>query len=732
MKNILSCGLLALAIWGSARAAQDDASPPGVHRLELEAHRDVPTAQDLIGDAQLRNAPLPRAPRTTGPCYTVFGYLPYWESAENIRWDLLTHVAAFAVEVNANGTLGNDHGWPWTSLVTTAHANGVKVVLVATLFDSSSLYTLVTTPAYKNAFFVNIKNKMLEGTADGINIDFEGSGTWRSYINDFMAELTAYMHAEVPGCEVTFAGPAVNWGGWDLDGLALSCDGVFIMGYAFWGSWSTTSGPNAPLTGGSANITDTVVNQYATVTQTYPNRLILGVPYYGGHWTTTTSTARAPVIAWQGSTRFYEDEPAAQSYGRQWDATSQTPWYRWHDGSNWHQVWYDDAESLGLKYQLALDHNLQGVGMWALNYDRERDELWDAIQTHFVDPCCESDPGPPSVALFNEDFDDEAAGTRWHLFASSADHTADFAYDYSARGIPSAPNALDGSTVGVRFSINNYAGVAAALSAFPIDVAPGDDFALRFDMWLNYNGGAGGGYGSTEFMTAGISPSGDRVNWPGNAASDGHTFAVSGEGGATNDYRAYTGATELDVATGVYAAASQDNTAALYQALFTAPPFETAGAPGKQWVAVEVRRVASTLEWRLNDETIAVVAGVDTAPAHVLLGYLDPYSSIANPTADNFVLYDNVRVVQLPQTDCNANGINDACEPVLPGDYDSDNDVDADDFSWLADCLASPGAPPTPANLTCAPRALAVFDFDGDDDIDLRDVATFQALFTGN
>ena len=73
-----------------------------------------------------------------------------------------------------------------------------------------------------------------------------------------MADLTAYLHAEIPGCEVTFAGPAVNWSGaWDLPGLAASCDGIFIMGYAFWGSWSSTTGPNAPLIGGSYNITDT-------------------------------------------------------------------------------------------------------------------------------------------------------------------------------------------------------------------------------------------------------------------------------------------------------------------------------------------------------------------------------------------------------------------------------------------------------------------------------------------
>ena len=340
--------------------------PVSLHHAALLEHKDDPTSPDLIGDPSLRGAIQPIITRGVGgPCRTVFGYLPYWESSANIQWDAITHVAAFSVEVNANGTLGNDHGWPWTSLVNTAHANGVKVVLTATLFNTTSLQTLMTTPSYKQAFFVNMKNKMLEGTMDGINIDFEGSGSWQAHAPTFMAELTAYMHSEVPGSEVTFAGPAVNWSNMNMPALAASCDGIFIMGYAFAGSWSNNSGPNSPLNGGSINITDTVLDEYGAVTAATPEKLILGIPYYGGHWTTTTSAARAPVIDWQGSTRFVNDQPNSQTYGRLWDATSQSPWYRWFDGSNWHQVWYDDAESLGIKYDLAEDNSLQGVGMWA-------------------------------------------------------------------------------------------------------------------------------------------------------------------------------------------------------------------------------------------------------------------------------------------------------------------------------------------------------------------------------
>jgi spore germination protein YaaH len=388
--------LTTVCLWAAAPAVAGDApAHKSIHQIEYEAHRDAPTSPSLLEGEEEPIVPLRERGPLSRPCATVFGYLPYWCDATYLRYDLLSHLACFSVEVNSNGSLGNDHGWPWTAVINEAHQNGVKVILVATLFDPDAILPLITNPTYTNNFFVNIKAKMLEGNADGLNIDFEGSGsTWKAHINAFMADLTAYLHAELPNSEVTFAGPAVNWSNaWDLPGLAASCDGIFIMGYAFWGSWSSTSGPNAPLTGGSYNITDTVLNQYAEVTQNNPEKLILGVPYYGNRWTTTTSAPRAAVIDFEGSTRFYNDQPNSETYGLLWEDYSRTPWYRWHDGSNWHQVWFDNADSLRLKYDLAVANELQGVGMWALDYDGSRTELWDLLDEMFGGCfyCCDFD-----------------------------------------------------------------------------------------------------------------------------------------------------------------------------------------------------------------------------------------------------------------------------------------------------------------------------------------------------
>lgn len=321
----------------------------------------------------------------------VFGYLPDWEYLDNnhqyLRYDLLTHIAAFDFPVSTSGSMSNPGGWPWTDLINEAHQNGVKVILTAVNFNAAEIRTIITDQAVKAAFFENVKAKIETYQLDGVNIDFEAlyPEDRALKITSFMTELTNYIHTELPGKEVSFAGPPTSKNNtWDLTGLVRSCDYVFIMGYAFAGSWSTSTWANAPLTGGVINITRTVTNDYGVAIRNYPDKVILGLPYYGHRWITTSQGAHAPVLESLGSTRFREDEPASQVHGLLWDLTTQTPWYRKNlGGGEWEQTWFDNDSSLGLKYDLAISKNMKGIGMWALGYDGERQELWNLIDRKF-------------------------------------------------------------------------------------------------------------------------------------------------------------------------------------------------------------------------------------------------------------------------------------------------------------------------------------------------------------
>ena len=68
---------------------------------------------------------------------------------------------------------------------------------------------------------------------------------------------------------------------------------------------------------------------------------------------------------------------------------------------------------------------------------------------------------------------------------------------------------------------------------------------------------------------------------------------------------------------------------------------------------------------------------------------------------------------------------------LLPGDPDSDGDIDLDDYAVLADCLEGPGVPPSPPAPVTALQCLSAFDLDTDLDVDLADFAVFEQEFAG-
>jgi hypothetical protein len=272
---------------------------------------------------------------------------------------------------------------------------------------------------------------------------------------------------------------------------------------------------------------------------------------------------------------------------------------------------------------------------------------------------------------FYENFDSPASSNNWNFFDGSAngiaDYTVDWSFDYSTyfsayngTTIPPAPNTTNGTTRGLRLTVNNNdsTGATAGVSLYPKNASFSGAYKLKCDVWINYPGGAGGtgSTGSTEHATFGLNHAGTRVNWDNSTAnpSDGVWFAVDGEGGTTIDYRAYVGnaagsPTLLAFTNSGFSAsgaASRDATDAHWQSIFPSPTYESPGAPGKHWVQVEASQdAANVLTWRMNGNLIAQRTNTSSfTSGDVMIGYMDVFSSIANPAADAFVVFDNVRV----------------------------------------------------------------------------------------
>ncbi|HEX6139728.1 MAG TPA: cell wall-binding repeat-containing protein [Candidatus Limnocylindria bacterium] len=355
----------------------------------------------------------------------VFGYLPYWElgSADlaALRYDLVSSIAYFGVAARGDGTLArtssgvNTAGWSgWTStaltnVVNSAHQRGVKVVLTVTLMSWSGDYTtlsmLLNSASNRQRLIGEIASVLKARGADGVNLDFEPVPTsLKAAFTQFVREVKAGLPALGAGSYVTVAtmAGAASWAtGYDLVGLtaAGAADAIMVMGYDLsWGG-SARAGGVAPISNPYILDVNEAINAHLAL-GVPPTKMIWGVPYYGRVWPTQTdqlnSLACANASVCPSSKIFspgavYEPtyigaRDLAAQYGRRWDSAGQVPYVAWYDAANttWRQAYYDDAASLGAKYDLIRLKGLAGAGIWALGMDTGSADLWNVIVAKFV------------------------------------------------------------------------------------------------------------------------------------------------------------------------------------------------------------------------------------------------------------------------------------------------------------------------------------------------------------
>jgi len=178
----------------------------------------------------------------------------------------------------------------------------------------------------------------------------------------------------------------------DPRSLATSADALFIMAYDFHRPESANAGPVSPLGGtyktSRLNLT-TAIKSYLDVVPA--NKLILGLPFYGYDWVVEDASPMSTRIEGNDSIGFSKSISYAEvtdllikkQLKPLWDDIAKTPFINYIDkdtGSN-HQIWYDNAESLKYKAELAQKNHFLGAGVWAVGYEGGYANLWNALRS---------------------------------------------------------------------------------------------------------------------------------------------------------------------------------------------------------------------------------------------------------------------------------------------------------------------------------------------------------------
>jgi len=268
--------------------------------------------------------------------------------------------------------------------------------------------------------------------------------------------------------------------------------------------------------------------------------------------------------------------------------------------------------------------------------------------------------------LYQDDFDAGTSGSSWTARLSDADAVADFAFDYSSLGIPSAPNSTDGSTLGMRFLVNQSGGVFQGISATPNGQSFTGDFRFSFDMWFNYVGPLGiGGSGTTQAGSFGWGVNGANAEWAG--GSSGVLFAATLDGGSSVDYRVYLNNSILPEGSSAYASGGFRNGSDPYYAVFggeAAPLAQVNLFPGQtgvtdsgetafRWYEVTIDKLGDNISWSIDGYLIAStsLADVSLSGDDIVLGMFDTNGSSSTDPNDflNTAIYDNIKVEVIPE-----------------------------------------------------------------------------------
>jgi spore germination protein YaaH len=368
-----------------------------IHQEENEYHQSLQLSYEDYVKLNSKNSI--KAPLKNNNCNlkkVVYGWHPYWVngSESSYQWDKLSHLSYFSYEVDPNtGNAITTRNWSTAAVVNTAIANGVKVTLCVTLFDNHTPF--LSSTSAQQTLINNLISLVRARNAHGVNIDFEGMSSSHTVpFASFMNNLADAFHAQIPGSDVSTILYAVDWNNAiDVNAMKNKVDKFIIMGYDYYYSGSATAGPNDPLYhfGNTYNYTlsKSVTNYLDKGCP--PQKLILGLPYYGREYGTVSSSIPSNVNNSPNSASRTYSVLRANTSGNysstnaRWDNESYTPYYVFNNGTEWRQCFYNDAYTMNRKLQFINQRGLGGMGIWALSYDNGYNDYWNAIQNNLTD-----------------------------------------------------------------------------------------------------------------------------------------------------------------------------------------------------------------------------------------------------------------------------------------------------------------------------------------------------------
>ena len=371
--------------------------------------RAQPFDKELL--SPLSSAPAKSVVQPKQKKYQVVGFAPFWNLHRTTIQPELTHFAYFSLPITEDGQLdgintpGNSVSrtrWESARLDQTVRmlSSDQEFVIVFTQFNNESIRKILNSSTVRTTFLASV-NKLLDASPfpiTSINLDIEYTGEaspeLRQQFVEFARETKQLLQQRerqgkraVTLSYCIYASASNKQWLWDIIALDSYIDHVVVMAYDFHRANSPVAGPVAPMFGGKEYWDSDIVMNLREFLKVLPSeKILLGVPFYGYEWETTSGNSRASVFPGTGSTASYYrvqeliDHPGQLDIQEHWDESALSPYLTFQQNNRSRVIYYEDQRSLSYKLDLVKDLQLGGIAIWALGYESDSREPWDVIK----------------------------------------------------------------------------------------------------------------------------------------------------------------------------------------------------------------------------------------------------------------------------------------------------------------------------------------------------------------
>lgn len=289
----------------------------------------------------------------------------------------LTYISPFSHNVTKTGGLTplDDN-----AILAVSRNRNVSPLLAITNrgFNPDEAAQILRNEDIQNTLITNILTELKQKGYSGVNIDFEYVYPEdKENFNNFLRRVVSRIKPEGYSVSTALAPKysaeqkGLQYAAHDYAAHGEIVDFVVIMTY----EWGWIGG--RPMAVAPINEVRKVLDYSVSVIPRH--KIIMGVPLYGYDWKVPWKYGtRADVIGPRQAVNIAAKNGVAINY----DVTSQSPFFHYADQSGQqHEVWFEDARSVQVKYDTAKEYNLRGVSYWVLGPTFQQN--WPVLGANF-------------------------------------------------------------------------------------------------------------------------------------------------------------------------------------------------------------------------------------------------------------------------------------------------------------------------------------------------------------